>query len=179
MARNRDYPFVERCFHYFVTFTTVNWIEVFSQDVALTILINSVKFSQKNQGLRIHAFVIMSNHVHLIVSNKNHDNRQLHRALTSLRKFTGARLIEWIEREKPQLIQSLEKNSRQDRNRSFWQEGWHAEAIYSQDFFVQKVNYIHDNPRRAGLVEQAEEYPFSSARTLLDREIGVIEIDPL
>lgn len=45
-----------------------------------------------------------------------------------------------------------------------WQEGFHPEAIYTSDFARQKIDYIHDNPRRAGLAAAPEEWPFSSIR---------------
>ena len=48
-----------------------------------------------------------------------------------------------------------------------WQEGSHPEAIYSDDFARQKIEYIHNNPVKAGLVSKAEDWPYSSARAYL------------
>ena len=52
--------------HYFVTFATVGRIDVFTRKRYVEILVDSLKFCQANKGLRIHAWCIMSNHVHLV-----------------------------------------------------------------------------------------------------------------
>lgn len=45
----------------------------------------------------------------------------------------------------------------------FWQSGYHGEEITSESFYETKMNYIHENPVRAGIVEKEEEYLNSSA----------------
>lgn len=53
---------------HFITFAVVQWIDVFSRKEYADILVESLKYCQKEKGLKIHAWCIMSNHVHLIVS---------------------------------------------------------------------------------------------------------------
>ena len=60
----------------------------------------------------------------------------------------------------------------------FWQSGNHPELVYSDKFFEQKLNYIHNNPVRAGWVEQPEDYLYSSAKDYQGLK-GLIEIDPV
>ncbi|MGI6259382.1 MAG: REP-associated tyrosine transposase [Anaerolineaceae bacterium] len=179
MTSNRMFPIVDKHFCYFVTFSAINWIRVFSYEQARSILIESLKFTQLEMDLAIHAYVIMPSHIHMIVSNKNYDNDQLKRALVSIRKFTGTRIIEFIKNGDTPFAKQLENHFMNDRKRMFWQEGWHAEAIHSFEFYKQKVDYIHDNPRRAGLVGLPENYPYSSAKTIMYGEPGLIELDYL
>ncbi len=53
---------------YFVTYSVIEWIDVFSRLVYKDIIVESLKYAQKNKGLIIHAWVIMTNHIHLIAS---------------------------------------------------------------------------------------------------------------
>ena len=54
---------------YFITTTIVGWIDVFTKPVYCDIVIDSLKYCQKEKGLVIHAWCIMSSHLHLIVSS--------------------------------------------------------------------------------------------------------------
>ena len=59
---------------YFVTSTVVDWIDVFTRDIYRDILLDSIRFCQKNQNLQLHAWVLMPNHFHLICSFINNAN---------------------------------------------------------------------------------------------------------
>ncbi|MEI9934491.1 MAG: hypothetical protein WDM71_06475 [Ferruginibacter sp.] len=51
---------------YFVTATTVGWADVFTRNVYRDILIESFRYCQQNQGLQLHAWVLMPNHFHIV-----------------------------------------------------------------------------------------------------------------
>ena len=53
---------------YFITFSVVSWIDVFTQDVYRNVVVNSFNWWIENKGLVVHAWVIMTNHIHMIVS---------------------------------------------------------------------------------------------------------------
>ena len=55
------------------------------------------------------------------------------------------------------------KNDKKITNYRFWQEGNDAQAIFLNDYFNQKLNYIHENPVKAEIVNRAEDYKYSSA----------------
>ncbi|MCU0334745.1 MAG: hypothetical protein MUF62_06800 [Chitinophagaceae bacterium] len=61
----------------------------------------------------------------------------------------------------------------------FWEEGYHGEAIYTDDFFLSKLNYLHQNPVRAGLVEYPEHYLHSSAADYVGLRQGRLTVDGL
>ena len=52
---------------YFVTFTVVGWIDFFTRRSYKLALGNSLNYCVKKKGLRVYAWCVMSNHVHLIV----------------------------------------------------------------------------------------------------------------
>ena len=59
-----------------------------------------------------------------------------------------------------------------------WQEGFHPQQIISEDMLHQKVNYLHHNPVRIGVVEQPEDWVYSSARDYAGGK-GLMELDTL
>ena len=58
----------------------------------------------------------------------------------------------------------------------FWTHENHSELIYSNKFIEQKLDYIHNNPVRAGIVSQPEEYIYSSAKNYAG-EAGLIDVE--
>jgi hypothetical protein len=56
-----------------------------------------------------------------------------------------------------------------------WTHENHAEILYSNKFIEQKLDYIHQNPVRSGIVEKPEEYRYSSARAYAELE-SLLEI---
>ncbi len=159
---------------YFITSTVVQWIDVFTRRSYADIIINSLSHCQKEKGLQIYSWVIMSNHIHLIISTKEGFN--LSDTLRDFKKYTST-----------QIVNSIAENNRESRKHwllwllkpkeaiTFWQPENHAEEIRTYDFFVQKLNYIHQNPVRAGIVDKEEEYVYSSARDFCGGK-GLLEL---
>ena len=73
---------------YFVTSTTVEWIAIFTRKKYFEIIIQSLTFCRKNKGLRIYAFIIMDNHIHMIVSGEN-----LSQTMKEFKSFTATEII--------------------------------------------------------------------------------------
>ncbi|MEQ9426097.1 MAG: transposase, partial [Cyclobacteriaceae bacterium] len=55
---------------HFVTFAVVHWIDVFSRKSYRDIVVDSLRYCQKEKGLELYAWCIMSNHVHLIIGTE-------------------------------------------------------------------------------------------------------------
>ena len=79
---------------YFVTFTVHQWIDVFTRAEYIDILLDSLRFCQKDKGLQIYAWVVMTNHIHLIISSKN---GKLSDTIRDFKKFTAKKIFEAIE----------------------------------------------------------------------------------
>ena len=146
---------------HFVTFTVHQWTDLFTRPIYVDALLESLRYCQKEKGLEIFAWVIMTNHCHLIIRARNEN---LSDVIRDFKKFTAKTIYKAIETN----LQESRKNwllqvlSYEDKI-WFWEEGYHGEEIYTQEFFDSKIDYIHQNPVRAGIVEKEEEYLNSSA----------------
>ena len=150
---------------HFVTFTVHQWVDVFTRQAYMNELINSLRYCQQEKGLEIFAWVIMSNHCHFILRAAG--NNKLSDIIRDFKKHTSKSIYNAIKEN----IQESRKNwllkvLSHDGKIWFWEEGYHGEEIISMEFFESKLNYIHLNPVRAGIVEKEEEYLNSSAGDL-------------
>jgi REP element-mobilizing transposase RayT len=162
---------------YFFTFTVVDWLPIFIKPEFTDIVAESLIFCSENKGLKIHGYVIMPNHIHAILSDKANDNQSLQKTVSEFRSFTGHQLARLIDNTYPTSWSNIVRiTAETDRERRVWQSGWHAEAVVNQDFFAQKLSYIHSNPVRAGFVELPEHWVHSSARFWLLGEKGKVPI---
>ncbi len=154
---------------YYMTFTVVGWIDVFTRRSYRDIVIDSFKYCQKHKGLRLHAYVIMSNHVHLIASVAEGHN--LSEFVRDCKKFTATNILREIEnsgiesRSEWMLHQFKYYASRHNRNehQHLWEHDNHFVELSSPAFTQQKIDYIHQNPVKAGWVYKPEDYTYSSA----------------
>lgn len=80
---------------YYMTFTVVGWIDIFSRQRYRDIVIESFKYCQQHKGLHLHAYVIMSNHVHLIVSVD--EGHTISAFVRDCKKFTAKRILDDVE----------------------------------------------------------------------------------
>ena len=85
------YKFIDKQGVYFTTSTVVGWLDVFTRDVYRDILLDSIRFCQKNQGLSVHAWVLMTNHLHMICSF--HAKQEPGLLLKNMKRFTAIKLI--------------------------------------------------------------------------------------
>ncbi|RST25979.1 REP-associated tyrosine transposase [Chryseobacterium lacus] len=154
---------------HFVTITVVDWIDIFTRKAYRDIIINCLDFCIKNKGMLLYGYVIMSNHIHLIVQSKE---GKLSELMRDFKKFTATQILKHLHTEpesrKEWILERFAKATETHiRNKNFqvWQYGNHAEEIYTIKFMWDKLNYIHLNPVRAGIVEKAVHYIDSSAST--------------
>lgn len=169
---------------YYMTFTVVGWIDVFSRQCYRDIFIHSLKYCQQNKGLQLHAYVIMSNHVHLIVSVK--DGYNISNFVRDCKKFTSKQILGYVEQNDTEsrrdwmLHQFAYYASRHSRNQQYqlWSHENHFVELITPVFTQQKIDYIHQNPVRAGLVYLPEDYVYSSASNYAGID-QLIEVDCL
>ena len=167
---------------YYLTFQIVYWIDLFSRKSYRDIVIESLKHCQKQKGLEIIAWVIMSNHVHIIARSTTND---LSGTIRDFKKYTSKKIIEEIERSAEsrkewmlRLFIHAAKRQNKKGDYQVWTHENHAIELFGNDFIQSKVEYIHNNPIRAGIVNKAEEYNYSSAAVYVDME-GLLEIIPV
>ncbi|HSI75294.1 MAG TPA: transposase [Lunatimonas sp.] len=150
---------------------------MFTRSIYTDILIESINHCQKAKGLKVYAWVITSNHCHFILSS---ENTPLSNIIRDFKKFTAKAIVKAIETNpvesrKHWILWLLKK----DGHIWFWEEGYHGEEIYTKPFLETKINYIHQNPVKAGIVEKEEEYINSSCGEFYGIRKSKIELEPL
>ena len=157
---------------HYLTFTIVGWIDLLSREVYKELLLESFEYCRKNKNLKVHAFVFMTNHIHTIWTAKDNN---LSDVIRDFKTFTSKSFIKIInetpESRREWLLHMFHFYSRQNiANKKFkiWTNDNHPEEIFSPDFFYQKLQYIHQNPVRAGIVYEETNYKYSSATNYAD-----------
>ncbi len=167
---------------YFLTFQIVGWVDIFTRKTYRDIAIESFKYCQTNKGLEIFAFVIMSNHIHLIARSLQAD---LSGFIRDFKNHTSKAFLETLEskdesrRDWLKLVFEYHGKFKNKQTFQVWTHENHAEHLFSQKFIEQKLEYIHKNPVKAGIVEKPEDYLYSSARNYADMDnvINISQID--
>jgi REP element-mobilizing transposase RayT len=137
-------------------------LPIFGTDGLKQVLCDAYDEARRSHGILILAYVIMVDHVHLLV----YSHKAMSEVLRLLNGISARRVIEYLKENG--FESSLFKLRGEVRERNHKHSVWHHHSdsldIVGEDTFRQKVEYIHQNPVRAGFVERAEDYRFSSAR---------------
>jgi len=177
---SRNYKFHNPEGLYFVSFAVVNWLDVFTRNDYKEIVLDSLRFSQKEKGMEIVAWCIMTNHVHLIFRSIKGIKPEL--LLGDIKRFTSRFIVKAIQ-ENPKesrkeflLVHFKEaaKKSSNVKNYQFWRHDNKPIELWSNKLIFEKLNYIHYNPVEAGLVYRPVDYKYSSAIDYADEQ-GLLE----
>ena len=162
---------------HFVTGTIVGWLPIFTTTARCDILVQAMEYCRTHKHLKIHAWVILENHFHAIVAAPD-----LSRALADLKRHTARRIVEQLEAERCDwLLHQLRHHRLAHKTESIhqvWQEGSHPQAIVSDEIMLQKLEYLHNNPVKRGLVASPEHWRYSSAHEWLAGATPVLRVDP-
>ncbi|WP_298778358.1 transposase [uncultured Polaribacter sp.] len=165
---------------HFITCTVVDWVDVFTRKTYKDVVIECLDYCVKNKGMLVYAYVIMSNHIHLIIQSKE---GKLSDLVRDFKKFTAKTILDKIlnesESRREWMLECFKKATKthsRNKNYQFWQYGNHAEEIYSNKFIWSKLDYIHLNPVRAAIVEKASHYRYSSASNYVNNK-GLVTIE--
>lgn len=160
---NRAYKIGDSRNPHFITLTVIEWIDLFTRKQWCFVLLESLEYCRQRKGLVVHAWVIMTNHVHLIISS---DVNELSNILRDLKRHFSTTIRNLLPRATFESRRSWLQNhfsSGKSRNWQLWQSGFHPKELTSNVMIDQKLNYLHENPVRAGIVYQMEDYEWSSA----------------
>ncbi len=145
----------------FYTATILEWKPLLQQDKYKDIIIESLRFLVCKKRITLYAFVIMSNHIHLIwqaLGEFTPDNIQ-----HSLMSFTAHQFKNDLKQKHPQVLSQFKVDAK-DRDYQFWERNSLGIDLFNEAVFFQKLDYIHWNPVKAGLCKLPEEYYYSSAK---------------
>lgn len=162
MGRSR-YKICDETAPHFLTCTVLNWMPLFTRPQTSDIILEALRHRQEKDEWKIYGYVILENHMHMIVQTVN-----LSSELPRFKSFTARKLIDHLkERRTEHLLQQLaffRKKHKQDRDYQLWEEGSHPQLIDNEEIMRQKLEYIHQNPVKRGYVDKAEHWRYSSAR---------------
>ena len=165
---------------YFVTTSAVQHRHLFQRDMMKRLIVDSLDCMRLRERFKLYAFVIMPNHIHLIIQCRADDS--LAACLRDLKKHIADRLIRHYRAEgnQPALDFLASAVTQSDKQRhKVWEDGYNAKEVFSPKFLRQKMVYIHNNPCQPhwNLVEHPEAYSWSSARFYLLEETAIIPLD--
>jgi len=162
------YKFSDQDKLYFVSFSVINWIDLFIRDIYCEIMLESMRFCQREKGLEIYAWCIMSSHVHQVMGTQG---AKMEDIIRDLKSHTSRELKKCIkanpeESRKEWMLWMMERAGKKNNNNKefqLWQQDNHPMELEGVAMIEQKIDYIHNNPVKAGLVWKPEDYRYSSA----------------
>ena len=193
MGRSR-YKIYEPTYPHFITCTIIHWLPIFTRKESVQIIIDCIKFLQEKDNLKIYAYVILENHLHMVVPSKD-----LHKTMQSFKQYTAKQILEMLKKENVKTILEqmmfYKKANHREKTYQVWEEGYQPKLIQDdktmsephspkskimgedcEKNFVQKINYIHNNPVKRGYVDEAKHWRYSSSRDYEDME-GLVKIE--
>ena len=165
---SRNYKMLSKEGMYFISFAVINWIDIFIRQQYFELICDSLEYCIKNKGMVVYAYCIMPSHIHMIFSDNNANPSKL---LGEFKTFTSKNMRKEIENNiyesrKEWILWMMKKAGVKNsnvKNYQFWQQNNQPMELWSNKFIDQKVDYIHNNPIKAGFVEEAEHWKYSSA----------------
>jgi len=166
---SRNYKFYNPEGMYFVSFAVIEWIDVFTRKEYRDIILESLRYCQKEKGMEIYSWCIMSNHIHLIFRSSKGTKPE--KILGDFKRYTSKTIVKSIidnpkESRKEWLVERFLKAGKKASNVNkyqFWRHDNKPIELWSNKVIDEKIDYIHNNPVEEGLVFHAEDYPYSSA----------------
>ena len=151
---------------YFLTFTVVGWIDVFTRERHCETVLDSLQYCISKKGLLVYAYVIMPSHIHMIA---RHDGEKLSGVIRDFKSFTATTILGSIENESGEsrkewmlyMFRYYAKNQKQNAKHMFWQKTNYPLELNYPEIFDQKLDYIHHNPVEAGYVNEASAWAVS------------------
>ena len=148
---------------YFFTATILWWKHALKSDACKNIVLDSMKFLNDNNRVKIYSFVIMPNHIHVVWQvNPRIKKGNLKRDFL---KFTAQQIKFELQKSDPELLDEFLVRGK-DRLYQIWERESLWFELIKDETIIQKINYIHNNPlaEKWSLAKEPEEYFWSSAK---------------
>ncbi|MEX0780006.1 MAG: transposase [Balneolales bacterium] len=153
---------------YFITLTVHGWIDLFTRHTYADVLITNLKYCMRNKELRIYYYCIMPSHIHLIAAV---ERGSLNEVIGQFKSYTAKQLLNLIDNQPGEsrkdwllyLFEYFGKISFGSSKYQVWKPHNYPVVLYNDKVIQQKMDYIHLNPIRSGIVNVPEAYVYSSA----------------
>jgi REP element-mobilizing transposase RayT len=145
-----------------ITTVALNRLPVFRTERLKAIACAALDEARRSGGFALFAYVIMPDHIHAITDGA----RKPSDTLRFVNGILSHRVIEFLKANGHEASLAKLRTQEKDRAYRYSLVDHHSNVMLltSESFFMQRVNYIHQNPVRAGLVARAEDYHWSSVR---------------
>ncbi len=174
MGRSR-YKIYEPTHPHFVTCTILHWLPIFTRKESVQIVIDCLKFLQEKDDLKLYAYVILENHLHMVVQSND-----LQKSMQSFKQYTAKQILDMLKRENITTILDqlafYKKTHHKEKTYQVWEEGYQPKLMQTDAMMISKIGYIHENPVKRGYVDEAAHWRYSSARDYVDMD-GLIEVN--
>jgi len=174
MGRSR-YKIYEPTHPHFVTCTISHWIPIFTSKESVEIILNCLKFLQKEQRLKLYSYVILKNHLHMVIQSDD-----LQKSMESFKKFTAVQVLKLLhENNAINILEQLanyKKAHHKGKTYQVWEEGYQPKLMQTDAMMISKIKYIHRNPVKHGYIDDATHWKYSSAGDY-EGNLGLIEIE--
>ena len=140
---SRKYKFHNKSGLYFVSFATINWIDVFTREVYLNVLVDSVNYCRKEKSMELYCYCFMPSHVHFIFRSAKDEPSEL---LRDFKRHTSKKIIQAIknnpqESRKEWLLWMFERAGKKNvttNKYQFWQHHNKPIELWSESVIKQK-----------------------------------------
>jgi REP element-mobilizing transposase RayT len=167
---------------HFLSFAVVQWVDALSRQSYKDIIVDSLRYCQEHKGMILYAYVVMSNHVHFICAAKEGYN--LSDIIRDMKKHTSKKLLGAIQNNPHEsrkswmmwIFKSAGEHNPNNKDFQFWQQDNRPIQLSTVEMARQRLDYIHQNPVKEGLVKEAQDYIYSSAANYCS-EPGLIPVE--
>ncbi|MDQ2692752.1 MAG: transposase [Chloroflexota bacterium] len=163
---------------FYITSNIYHRIYVFKRPSFIIPIIDSLNYYRYQYACKLLGYVIMPDHIHLLLWPQ--EAIKITDFMRDFKRFTSGRISRQAKIEgKAEWVVRFEKAGSETERAEYkvWQDSFWEQCIYTEDFLIQKLNYIHLNPVRAGICTTAAGYPYSSYRNYYSDDHQLIEID--
>ncbi|MEE8453092.1 MAG: transposase [Thermoguttaceae bacterium] len=162
---------------HFLTFSCYQRMALLSKDRTRLWFVEALQDARGKHGFDLWAWAIMPEHVHLLIWSRRTEYRTA-AMLADIKRPVGQNAVAWLVENSPEFLEKLTVRHRNRTYRRFWQAGPGQDRnIYEPNAAHKIIEYIHNNPVRRGLVERAEDWPWSSACDWAGKEDIVLKVD--
>jgi len=162
--------------YHYVTFSCLGRRKLLATPRAKQIVISVLDTLARRGRVRVAGFVIMPNHVHAVLGFEN--DKDLPVVMQTWKRLSAYYLRKLYTETRPDLLNYLKRARDGEEVVSFWQRRYYDFNLFSEEKLLEKLNYMHNNPVRKGLVEQASDYQWSSAQWYNQGKSVGVKIDP-
>lgn len=160
MGRSR-YKIHEPTTPHFITCTILHWIPIFTRIESTEIIFESLRYLQTSDNLKIYAYVILENHLHLVISSDD-----LALSMKKFKSFTAKEILKLLQKYHAKTILEqlafYKKSHKTQTSYQLWQEGTQPKLIQSKSMMRERINYIHQNPVKRGYVDDVKHWHSTS-----------------